>query len=556
MGTLRGAQLHSIHRMQEGFQTYGYDLLRTMLGMYLLFGLLVIDDYGISMDEPIQRKHGIISFEYVNKYLGLSPQTPPTRDDQLRTYDHRDYGVFFQMVSYGAERLLGIQSAKNVFLLRHILVFLLFWVACYCFSQILYLRYQRWWISLLGTLFLILSPRIFAQAFYNPKDLVFMSWTLISLYTLIKLLRYKNFKNAVIHGLVCAFAINARITGVFIPVVSCLMIGLLIWGENLKIQKFSEEISWITSFIIATILFTYLLWPFLWEDPISNFQYAFNSMKRYDWSGNVWYLGSFVKATHIPWHYGPVLIGVTTPILYIFFFLIGFLHILPKCIAWVLRHSINEDTLIDLSTILFLLAPFTAIIVFQSVLYHGWRHLYFIYPPILIISVYGIVTTINYVSNFDSLQAKKMGYISIIVLISLGVSHTLYSMIRLHPHQQVYFNELVGREPHKQFEMDYYGLSYKQALSYLLTTHPNKPIKVYVTSNPGEINKVNFTQEEMNRLEYVSISEADYLISNFHFPARTQMYFRYLEGKFPFNHPEIFNIKAKNSRIISIYDIR
>ena len=50
---------------------------------------------------------------------------------------------------------------------------------------------------------------------------------------------------------------------------------------------------------------------------------------------------------------------------------------------------------------------------------------------------------------------------------SSGVQIT-FSMIKHHPFQNVYFNMLAGKEIEKKFEMDYWGLSNKQALDYIL----------------------------------------------------------------------------------------
>ena len=45
---------------------------------------------------------------------------------------------------------------------------------------------------------------------------------------------------------------------------------------------------------------------------------------------------------------------------------------------------------IDLFILAFFLGPLLAAIIFESTLYNGWRHLYFIYPSFLMMSMLGL----------------------------------------------------------------------------------------------------------------------------------------------------------------------
>ena len=70
-------------------------------------------------------------------------------------------------------------------------------------------------LAILGSTFLFLSPRIFAQSFYNNKDIVFMSLFVISLYTAINFLEKPNVKNAIIFSIISSLAIDIRILADF-----------------------------------------------------------------------------------------------------------------------------------------------------------------------------------------------------------------------------------------------------------------------------------------------------------------------------------------------------
>ena len=51
-------------------------------------------------------------------------------------------------------------------------------------------------------------------------------------------------------------------------------------------------------------------------------------------------------------------------------------------------------------------------------------------------------------------------------------------MIKDHPHQNVYFNFIPGKNIQTKFELDYWGLSNKQALEYILKNDSNNVIKI------------------------------------------------------------------------------
>ena len=57
--------------------------------------------------------------------------------------------------------------------------------------------------------------------------------------------------------------------------------------------------------------------------PGTDFFHAFGVMNRFPITYNILYLGKFIKSTAVPWHYIPVWILITTPMLFTLFFLIG-----------------------------------------------------------------------------------------------------------------------------------------------------------------------------------------------------------------------------------------
>ena len=168
-----------------------------------------------------------------------------------------------------------------------------------------------------------------------------------------------------------------------------------------------------------------------------------------------------------------VWITITTPIFYLFLFLIGFFSISLRIKKRIFNIKNESDDiwsgdyeLQDLINYLIFILPIFFVISLNSTLYDGWRHLYFIYPIFLYISLKGL-----YLINISFFKKKSW---VLFCLSSFFLLHISYQMIKDHPHQNVYFNFFVGKNTHQKFEVDYWGLANKQALELLLSEDNKK----------------------------------------------------------------------------------
>tara|TARA_Y100000591_G_C21432551_1_gene497600 strand:+ start:92 stop:484 length:393 start_codon:yes stop_codon:yes gene_type:complete len=94
-------------------------------------------------------------------------------------------------------------------------------------------------------------------------------------------------------------------------------------------------------------------------------------------------------------------------------------------------------------------------------------------------------------------------------------------MIRNHPYQYVYFNNLVPKNNLSQkFDLDYWGLSYKQTFEKILKIEKdnNEIIKIHNLSH-NKLFYPLFSIDEKNRNKFIvvkNLDNADYLITNFY----------------------------------------
>jgi hypothetical protein len=506
--------------------------------LYLIIGLLIFDDFGLSWDEEPRRDFAKYSLRY---YLtgdeGLLQQTGVSTGGQV-------FGIFLILI----EKMLGISSSlRSVYFMRHLLTFLLFFTGVIFFYLIIKKSFKSWKLGLLGSLFLIMSPRIFGESFYNPKDIPFMSVFIISIFTLILFLQEKTWSAGILHGLACAFLIDIRILGVLVPLLTVIFFIFDILAKKDTGMGPVKAFTSIAIYFSVTVSFTIFFWPYLWESPIKNFLEVFSIVSRFPWPGANLYLGEYVKATELPWHYIPVWLSITTPILYLLFFIIGFVHSIKKIFKKPLEYyRKNRETIIFIS---WLVLPITIVILFGSVVYNGWRHMYFVYPAFLLISLRGLVLLFRFIQERPGKLFRIILSSIIVAAILLSLSNSARFMIKYHPYQGTYFNKLAGKdmaEVKYNFDLEYWGTSYREALEYILENDERQKIKISYLNKPGRLNARILTPDQENRLKFVDkIENSHYFLSNY----------RYHREEYDFGE-EFYSIKIDGEKILVVYKIR
>ena len=514
-------------------------IIIAFFSIFLICGLLSVKDYGLSWDEPGQRNNGLVAYEYV-----------VNDDPAILTYHARQYGTVFELPLIFIEKILDLKTSQQIYFMRHLVTFLFSFIGVVFFYLLCTYQLKDWKYGLLGSAFLILSPRIFAHSFYNTKDPLFMSAFIISVFTLIKFLDSRTIKWAVVHGFTSAFLIDVRILGIMMPCLTCFFIFLGLMKSSENMRHVLHGIRNTALYLAAFIFFMVLLWPYLWENPFERFVESFNHMSHYPWKGPVLFMGEYIRAAQIPWFYIPVWMGITIPELYIALFCIGIIVFLFQTIrkpARVFGNGRNE-----LLYFMWLFGPLFLVIVLKSVLYDSWRHLFFVYPAILLFSLKGVSETFKCIKKLSNPYFKKAGRIVLILLLLTGLGSPAAFIGCNHPFQNVYFNSFAGKDMQSvkgNYELDYWGNSYKQALEYIVEKDGRDKIFVYAATVPGEHNALILPPEDKERLEFIKIthpSPPDYVIDTF----------RWSKNRHPVNFKEVFSQSVGNARIVAVYKIK
>ena len=99
------------------------------------------------------------------------------------------------------EILFGLNEFSEIFYLRHLITNLFFLISLICFYLISLEIFKSKYFAYLSVIILYSSPRIFADSFYNDKDLVFLSFFIISILSIIKFLKETNYTNSILFSI-------------------------------------------------------------------------------------------------------------------------------------------------------------------------------------------------------------------------------------------------------------------------------------------------------------------------------------------------------------------
>ncbi len=503
------------------------------IGIFLvsvMTGLYVFEDFGISWDEPVQQLMGQITYDYV--FAG---------DKSYKTYINRDYGVAFQLPLIMLEKVLDLKDTRDIYNMRKLFTHLFFLFSAFIFYLLIYYLYRKRTLAVAGYLLLLITPRIFAQSFFNSKDIPFMSMFIICFFLSAIAFRTEKLRYFFLFGACTGLLMSIRVMGVLFPVLVTLMAFIdIFWGKDKK-----KTVINFLCYLFSCLAVLIITWPFLWENPLRNFMIAFFNMSKFRWDLNVLIFGDLIRGSKISWTYVPEWFGLTTPVPYLMLGMTGIIFLAFNFIRQPGRYLINTMERNQLLYAVFFFGPILSVIILHSVLYDGWRQLYFIYPPFILLAVYGLSCLLKSKTGMGNLLSPVFG-----LVLFFSVLSTAALMIRNHPFEDVYFNALLPTNEQylrKSFELDYWGTSYKQALEYIVSHDKSEKININVAHPPGEANAMILPEEDRNRIRFVEdAQQATYFISTYRWHPED------------YNYPpeqKVFTIKVMNSDICSVWKI-
>ena len=99
----------------------------------------------------------------------------------------------------------------------------------------------------------------------------------------------------------------------------------------------------------------------------------------------------------------------------------------------------------------------------------------------------------------------------------------------------------------QRFELDYWGLSYKQGIDFILANDPSKSIKIFVADRPGH-DYINSGLTSENKARLIAVNDpadANYFVSVFRWHPEDYQY-----------TDEFYSVSVRGTKIMVVYRLR
>lgn len=465
----------------------------------------------IYWDEIPQYVIGEYSF---NQYMSLidsffgTSLADPAYSDFENFYD-KDYGPVFEvvLVAIGKAAALIISGFgwDDLIIMRHIAVYLVFVLGTYGVYSIARVRLGSSYGGLLAAALFFLSPRLFGNAFYNSKDIVFLSFFVLSVNYVLLAADKRRIGSVLLAALFTALAVSVRFIGIF-----TLFLGVFVWcvswrRDGCGVRRIAAAAG---GFVILTLLLVYAFYPFLWPAPISRMHDVVFAMSKFTRHTDIGlFNGQFIKSSEMPF-FVPRWMAITLPFLFMAACLWGQLQAFALILRRTFSLSLWKDgnELSDYVVAGLGLSPVIASVFVHPWLYDGWRHFYFVMPFLSVSAAVGIFSIASFAGKNAKIAAVSLG--------ALAIAESIAGVFWFFPYPNCYFNAVAGSDLIRKYDLDYAGTSGYEALVQILSSQKKLDRPVNVASD--SINLMVIMPRLGSAMKLIGINEKvmpDYVLS-------------------------------------------
>lgn len=449
-------------------------LLVVLLALILLPTLSF--DYGITWDA---KRHNIYGYDML-KYFESDGEDKTALSETSSMNEFRYYGEHFNVISAWFNKNI---QAWGEFETRHFLNALYSFLAM-LFAALATKEVGSWRSGLFAFVFILFSPVFFGHGMNNPTDIPFAAGCMMALYYLIKVLKHlpsPKFTYLLWCGAGIGMAIGSRIGGVVFYAYTGLFMGIS-WLAILKKNGFAKAsttfLAYFTSgvtIVVIAHLVGISLWPFGQEEPLTNWYVALKKSTSAEFFtfNHELFEGKRMYMANVPWYYLPKFIIINSPL----YIIIGFVLLLGSAFVW--KRRFNANAIFILMVLFVLLFPIVYAEAQGMYYYNGWRHYLFTYPPLI------ILTALGWESLF-MISKNKIVQVSVTIVLLGFIALPATWMVKNHPNEVVYYNELIGgtKGAYGNYELDYYSNSCREAAEWIAHKHPKGKLLVAINNEP------------------------------------------------------------------------
>ena len=436
--------------------------LALVCAVFLLIGARVVDDYAVAWDGPRQREIGNATLDY------LAGDGERALDRlQVRHIHDRYYGAVFEAPLALVERGLG--DERDIWLSRHLLTHL-FFLAGGVFCYLLTLRlFGSRALALIALALFLLHPLLYAHSFFNSKDVPFLVMFMVSLYLTHRAFRRDTLAAFLLCGAGVGLLVNLRVMGIILFAAVLALRALDLPAASGRAERKRILLTG-GAFALAAVLTYYASLPGLWTDPAGQGVELVRTLDDHPASHVNLFRGERLDSREgPPWDYVPVWVGITTPPATLLLAFTG-----AVALAWGgLRRprDILRNAPLRFGLLLIALPAVTVLAVFVlgNNVHHGWRHLYFLYAPLCLLAVAGLQP----LAAARGRWPRAMAY----ALAAAAIAVAAVSLVRIHPHQNNYFNFLVDRTTperlNSSWTMNFWRMAGQRLVHDVVRDHPS-----------------------------------------------------------------------------------
>ena len=146
---------------------------------------------------------------------------------------------------------------------------------------------------------------------------------------------------------------------------------------------------------------------------------------------------------------------------------------------------------------------------------------------------------------------RKRGLVPVALTAALllSLAPAGWFMVRNHPFEHLYFNRFAGpdmAEVKRNYEFDYWGLSYRPLLEHVARTDSSRLIRVQIPNLPGVLNSLMLPDADRARIQFVDTTDSgDYMATNYRFHPEPYAGLR-----------EVFSVRVGNAAAGSVFRMR
>lgn len=486
--------------------------------MFLIVSIFTLRDYGINWDEPKHLIRGQAYLHYIltgkHDFLDIPPYpalkgapdsidynvSPPVRTQSAvqnsqeagiqRSYFQSDFytldyylsndekvpleakhshpevndllSAFTNYVFYQKLGIVGDLESYHLFIV--LVTFALLAVIAIWVSKLFGI-----FPSIIATASLALYPLVFSESHFNVKDPVLMSFFGLAIFSFWLGFSKKRVLLIILSAIFAGFALGTKFNTLFLPFILgpwTLFYVFLHYKKGMKLIDLIGDPKVLGALLVYPIIALAVLYafsPYLWQDPVGHFIQIVNYYKE---------IGSGTpeeQSRFIVWGwntYPAIWIALTTPIPILILSVFGLFY------SVFLLFCKKSD--ISLLVLLWLGVPIIRAMWPGANIYGGDRQIMEFVPAMAILSGIGAFYLIR--------LTKKNG----VLLILLSMIFVVFEMVRIHPNENVYFNQLIGGLKGAQQEKipswgNTYGNAYLQGVNWLnKNAEPNAKLALAV----------------------------------------------------------------------------